>query len=357
MHELLRAQKDDDDDDQMIIAIDLQQTLPCPKLAINRAYYSRKLWLYNFCVYDVKAKIPTMYLWDETQGGRGADDIASCVHKWLIDNANGRKKLRIFADNCAAQNKNKTVVLMALQKIHAKELERVEFVYMVSGHSYLPCDSYFGHIEKKLRGISVISTPEEYAYHIKLSTKDKPKIVRMAVSDFLAFSSIENYCKWKTPVQVKASFQKARQIILTQEYPAGYALKLHYKQETTERNHIKVSLGMASGKGKGRGKGRGRSAKARCDFDLSRVPLMRKYPGDVIIINDIKLRDLEILMPYMDPLGKTWVNELIARQKEAIEEGGLGQSSSQQPTREEENLDDPDNDAMDYEPVRCISHE
>ena len=66
---LLKEQKDNSDDDTMIIAVDLEQTLPCPKLSVNRAYYTRKLWVYNLCIYDIKEQKPTMYLWDETQGG------------------------------------------------------------------------------------------------------------------------------------------------------------------------------------------------------------------------------------------------------------------------------------------------
>ena len=59
------------------IAIDLQQTIPCPKLNANKAYYLRKLWLYNFCIHDCNKNISHMYLWDETQGARGAIEIGS----------------------------------------------------------------------------------------------------------------------------------------------------------------------------------------------------------------------------------------------------------------------------------------
>ena len=349
--DVLRSQRHSDDDDLMVIAVDLQQTLPCPKLVVNRAYYTRKMWVYNLCIYDVKAEVPTMFLWDESQGGRGADDIASCIHKWLSDNANGRKKLRIFADNCAAQNKNKTVVLMALQKIHAKLLECVEFIYMVSGHSYLPCDSCFGHIEKRLRTIGTINTPDEYAYHIKLSTKKQPNIVRMKIADFLAFSNLEHYCKWKTPTQGKGSFQKARQIKLSNEFPAGYSVKLHYSLEDTARNHVKVSLAMEGGKGKGRGKGRGRPCQSRRDFDLSQVPLERRYPGDVILVNENKLKDLELLLPYMVEFGKAWVKGVLSKQTAARSGNGHPETVT------DEDVDDPDNDAMDYEDVRCLSQD
>ena len=113
--------------------------------------------MYNLCIYDVKKKKHHLFIWAESEGGRGADDISSCKQKWLEIHANGRKRLKNFADNCAAQNKNKTIVLMALRKIHTQELTRVDFIYMVSGHSYLPCDRMFGVIEKDLRQLSCIT--------------------------------------------------------------------------------------------------------------------------------------------------------------------------------------------------------
>ena len=349
--DLLKAQQAEEDQDSMVIAVDLQQTLPVPKLNINRAYYTRKLWLYNLCVYDVKAQKPTLYLWDETQGGRGADDIASCIHRWIRDNANGRKKLKIFADNCAAQNKNRTIVLMALQKVHQKILDRVDFIYLVSGHSYLPCDRVFGNIEKKLRTLGNIPTPVRYASIIESSTKVPPTIVRLGIADFLAFSALENYCKWATPSgTMKGAFQKARQFVVTKDYPAGYLVKLHYAQEETDRNHCPVSLCLGSKKGKGRGKGRRPAAEPApvADFNLAEVALSRRYPGEAIKLNEFKLRDLQHLLPYIEPEGRAWIAGVLEQQNLLVEGAPEGAA-------EEEAEDDPDNDAMEFEAVRCTS--
>lgn len=53
------------------IAINLQQTLPCPRLGAGAAYYRRKPLVYNFCVYDFHQKEGTMFVWDEVTGRRG----------------------------------------------------------------------------------------------------------------------------------------------------------------------------------------------------------------------------------------------------------------------------------------------
>ena len=126
---LLRDLKDDPDDRRSIICIDLQQTLPCPRLTTGAAFYLRKLWVYNFCVFNVKTEEATMFIWDETQGGRGADEIASCLHKWLDMECEKEdvdfNELTIIADNCAGQNKNKFQVAAALQRVHSKCFSRI----------------------------------------------------------------------------------------------------------------------------------------------------------------------------------------------------------------------------------------
>lgn len=45
-----------DNDDFMALCFDLQQTLLTPKLSTSVALYKRKLWTYNFCVFNVKTQ-------------------------------------------------------------------------------------------------------------------------------------------------------------------------------------------------------------------------------------------------------------------------------------------------------------
>ena len=70
----------------------------------------------------------------------------------------------MFCDNVGGQNKNIHIVLAALRLIHAKELFRIEFVFMVSGHSYIPCDRSFGNIEKRFhREADYLQSPDHYS--------------------------------------------------------------------------------------------------------------------------------------------------------------------------------------------------
>ena len=61
----------------------------------------------------------------------------------------GFTTLCIFVDNSDGQNKNLNMVLVVLRMVHDKRLFREEFIFLVTGHSYMPCDCAFDNIEKE----------------------------------------------------------------------------------------------------------------------------------------------------------------------------------------------------------------
>ena len=49
----LKDVKDLADSNVRVVAMDLHQTFPCPRLPTGIAYYLQKLWVYNLCIYDI----------------------------------------------------------------------------------------------------------------------------------------------------------------------------------------------------------------------------------------------------------------------------------------------------------------
>lgn len=74
--------------DILPLCFDLQQTLPTPKMSTGVAYYKRKLWTFNFCVYNLKIKKIKMFVWDEVTAKRSSVEIASWVLKYIEDQHN-----------------------------------------------------------------------------------------------------------------------------------------------------------------------------------------------------------------------------------------------------------------------------
>ncbi|CAH0558800.1 unnamed protein product [Brassicogethes aeneus] len=71
------------------VTMDLQQTMPLPKLTPSKPFYLRQMWYYNFGVHTITTKGHQTFFfnWTEDWTGRGSLEIGSCLLrdsiKWL----------------------------------------------------------------------------------------------------------------------------------------------------------------------------------------------------------------------------------------------------------------------------------
>lgn len=155
------------------VNFDLMQNQPAPRTQINQAYYSRQLWYY---VLGLIVHTPTkvlnpdtvhFYRWLEVDGGRGCDEISSCLWDFFVKIirpmcvAENIKCIRMFSDSCVGQNRNYCVLSM-FTVIASQFGLKVEWFFPVRGHSYMPADRAFGLVETQLRDIDIILLPEDY---------------------------------------------------------------------------------------------------------------------------------------------------------------------------------------------------
>lgn len=147
--ESLNSDKDKASTDVYCSSFDLQKALPFPKLSTSIAYYKRNLYMYNLGIHSFNTGVGHMYVWNETQGGRGSQDISSIVRKHLIQYASTHKHIILYSDACGGQNRNIKMALTLLKLVQSNEIQAdiIDFKFMVSGHSYLPNDREFGIIE------------------------------------------------------------------------------------------------------------------------------------------------------------------------------------------------------------------
>jgi hypothetical protein len=236
-----------------------------------------------------------MYVWNETVAKRGSVEIISCV-KHYIDNvlSPDTDTLIVFSDNCAGQNKNINILLYYLSLIHSGRFSTIIHSYLISGHSYLPCDRDFGLIEKRSRSHSHVFTSKGWCKIIEESRKSNPfHVVQMETSHFLNFDVL----KQNTTIRKHASsqFSKARYFKITSSFKIGYKMSLSYSGivdghlETDDPAEVQVSLQ----KGKG-------TVYRQDRFDLSQVIVPPKYKGSVPI-NPAKVKDLKELMRFVPP--------------------------------------------------------
>lgn len=338
--EEIQKMKTDRDPNRLCIAIDLQQTLPCPRLTVGQAFYRRKLWVYNFAVTNLKTKKTTLFVWDETCGGRGSSEVASCVSRWL-DLTLGqppvtevRPTLTIFADNCSGQNKNLQMVLLGLLEVHKRHLARFELCFLVSGHSYMPCDAVFGNIELEIRRRNIIYTPAEYRDAIKHSITPHYNIIHMLREDFKDYNTLlKMVTKRKVP---GGKFAAASQIIASENYMEGYMLKDGF--DVPDQGAHKVKL-MPS-----------RRAYSPDLFNLSTVNLPVKYQHDRMLTRE-KITDIQYLTDEFiaNADNRRWWRDLLLRQQDLHNRGAVLSFES------DDDPDDPDNVNMEYNSVPAPS--
>ena len=165
-------------EDLDVYTFDFQQNLPLPTLSSSDMFYSRMLWVYNFGVHNCKTGQGTMHICDETQARRGSSEICTCLNSTIINDHSGANRLVIFSDSCAGQNKNKTMVCFLLCLIKKKVYNRIDHMFLIRGHRFLPNDRDFASIELyKLKCRAYL--PDDYRDIIEKSWVTQPFVVKM----------------------------------------------------------------------------------------------------------------------------------------------------------------------------------
>lgn len=106
-----------------IVTLDLQKALPFPKLTTSVACYKRNLYLYNLGIHSFNSNTGYMYVWNESQGGRGSQDIATYLVKHLKLYAGNHKHVIAYSDSCTGQNRNIKMSLSLLKLVQDPEVE------------------------------------------------------------------------------------------------------------------------------------------------------------------------------------------------------------------------------------------
>lgn len=179
-----------------VATFDLQKALPFPKLSTSIAYYKKNLYVYNLGVHAFNENIAYMHMYDEITGGRGSQDIASCLVKHLKSHANTHESIILYSDSCTGQNRNIKTSLSLLKLVNDPSMnaQTIDLKFLVSGHSYLPNDADFGIIESASRKKSHIYNPKDWMDIAREAKKKAPKfeVIEMKREEFMSTKELES---------------------------------------------------------------------------------------------------------------------------------------------------------------------
>lgn len=176
--------------DILAFNFDLQSVLSTPKGPAGQIFYLRKLAVYNLTIYNLGNQNVSCYLWDETQGNRGANEISTCIFMYIMNHPT-ITGVRMMSDGCGGQQKNSIFASMCHFAIaNHPTLKTIDHKFFETGHTEMECDSIHSKIEKKSKFVPVY-VPEGWAQLIR-DARINPKpfdVINLMFNDFFDFKS------------------------------------------------------------------------------------------------------------------------------------------------------------------------
>ena len=117
------------------------QNLPVPTLTHGSMFYLHQLWVYNFGVHVRTTGSATMYIWNESIAGRGADEICSCLR--LFYSCFGQNKIfRLFVSGISLHWKDliRSIRSSLLEGIHI--FLTTEIFHILKNERHFPMSSF-----------------------------------------------------------------------------------------------------------------------------------------------------------------------------------------------------------------------
>lgn len=188
-------------EDTCTISFDLQKALATPNLNCGEVFYLRQMYTYNLTIFvsNSSGNEARCYLWDESQARRGAQEVGSCLLKFLTELPKNIKFINCYSDRCFGQNCNTVICSMfsAFMNLCIEQNRNVCIThnFMVSGHSHMECDSVHSSIERAKKKSSItIEIPKDWATFISGIRRKVPfKVIEMNQKDFLALKDLDKF--------------------------------------------------------------------------------------------------------------------------------------------------------------------
>ena len=296
-----------------MLTFDLEKSLPTPVLTTGVVYYKRQLWTYNQGVHDCRRDRGCMHMWNESVASRGSHEVGSCIISHIKEMETDATHLILYSDACGGQNRNIYLVCLWLHIVASDEYSftKIDHKFMISGHSYLPNDRDFGHIEQARKKTMQIYVPEDWENVVRQARRKNPFVVsKMTREDFVSLKTLKGAIvnRKVNTHGAKVEWLKIHWIAVSKDQPLQF--RYRYSNNTLERWKT-VDL-------KKKTKGR--------PPDLGKMVLPPLYTRPRVV-NEKKVSDLLELLNYVPPIYHGFYQKL---------QGGNSDDSEEEQTHDSE---------------------
>ena len=215
---------------------DKQAVLNTPQLPHQPVFYKRKLSVYNVTTYDVATKDGHCYTWDESNGGRGSNEIASILYNHLMSYSSVQH-VTMFSDTAGGENRNAQVVCMCMYAVQQHPtLLTLTHKFFESGHSEMEADSMHSAISREAQHAE-IQVPRDWENIMRLARRNpKPYTVSRLKYDYFIdwkqFAKTLNWTNFKTTdTNTKVRWLHIKLIKYDKNEPGQFRIKYSFSEE------------------------------------------------------------------------------------------------------------------------------
>jgi hypothetical protein len=209
---------------------DFMQSLAIPQFAdqTKDMYFFSLRNIHLFSIRDDGVQQQYNYLYDEGEGGKGANSVISLLFHFLCHRAHEAAAIVIHfhADNCSGQNKNNLVMQFFVFLASLGVLTHVEMKFLIKGHTHCSVDGGHGLIKKAWRTQNVFTLDQAASVVEATSpTKGHHHAIVMTSQDFFDWERL-----------LSTYFRKLPKILSFQQFEmdAKRPGRLRYRQHQTE---------------------------------------------------------------------------------------------------------------------------
>lgn len=96
----------------------MKKILLTPQLGIGQLYYKNNIWkTYNLTVYTLSDGTVSNFMCHETDGTKGASEVATCLWQLLSDLPSEVTEVTFFSDTASGQNRNTILSAMFIKAL------------------------------------------------------------------------------------------------------------------------------------------------------------------------------------------------------------------------------------------------